>query len=688
MTSQQVRLPAGLLVAAIVGVAWWIGDGLGSVAYLAYYVAVTLPGWPLGWALFGRRQAAGWIAGALLGYALTTIAWWVPVVLGVPSRTSFALAWVLLVLLVWITQRGRNTPLVRLPAWGRRETTALMLVLVLVPALVAVPFHNLGRRDESGTRYYRAYFIADFVWHAALTAELSKLEWPPRNPYLASQPVHYYWTYMLVPAVASARGPSSLRNVQQALKVNALASGLLFFGAIFVAAWMAVPRAWAVAVAVALTVTASSAEGAYAVWDLLARGHPLSELRDLNIDAISTWFFQGLRVDGLQRALWYTPQHSMAGALGLVALGVAASAGANASIGAIALAGLALGASTAFNPFVGGVFSLGYGLAVLAGVVARRERPTLILRHAVAAVPVMLALGWVRLAGMVADAMGVLHFGYMGPATHAPVLSLLLSLGPMLVLAVLGIWPRRSLPFLALAPAVATAGLGLFFAYTLVLVPDQFWVGFRATQIVEIVAPALIAHFLASEGRSTRTRALVAGAGTACLLAGLPTTLVDGFNAQDIAYRAMGPGFRWTLPVTPDQQAAFAWIRRYTPMDAVVSMEPTVRGRDGWSLIPTFAERRMPAGVAIALLSTPEADQALALVRRLYETPDAREAWELAGRLHIDYVYLDETERKRYPGAPSDKFGLHPEYFTPVFHNRRTAVFAVRKATSGPSEAR
>ena len=45
---------------------------------------------------------------------------------------------------------------------------------------------------------------------------------PPRNPYLASEPIHYYWTYFLVPAAASQTGPAPVRDVQTCLKVNAL----------------------------------------------------------------------------------------------------------------------------------------------------------------------------------------------------------------------------------------------------------------------------------------------------------------------------------------------------------------------------------------------------------------------------------------------------------------------------------
>ena len=57
-----------------------------------------------------------------------------------------------------------------LPAWTRRTLRALLLVLLLVPALMGPPYRNLGRADETGNRYYRAYFTADFVWHSALAS--------------------------------------------------------------------------------------------------------------------------------------------------------------------------------------------------------------------------------------------------------------------------------------------------------------------------------------------------------------------------------------------------------------------------------------------------------------------------------------------------------------------------------------
>ncbi len=79
---------------------------------------------------------------------------------------------------------------------------------------MAAPYRNLGGANAEGTKHYRAYFTADFVWHAALTAELGRFQMPPRNPYMAREPLHYYWTYFLVPAAVSSAGPPAVRDVE------------------------------------------------------------------------------------------------------------------------------------------------------------------------------------------------------------------------------------------------------------------------------------------------------------------------------------------------------------------------------------------------------------------------------------------------------------------------------------------
>jgi uncharacterized membrane protein len=162
----------------------------------------------------------------------------------------------------------------------------------------------------------------------------------------------------------------------------------------------------------------------------------------------------------------------------------------------------------------------------------------------------------------------------------------------------------------------------------------------------------------------------------AILVLGLPTTAIDTWNASDISNRREGPGFRWTLWTTRDQQQAFAWIRAQTPADAIVQMEPMVRGREHWTLIPSFAGRRMAAGLPISLLPQPEYMETSERVRSIYQGADAEGASDTARRLRIDYLYVDGTDTAAYPDVVR-KFDEHPALFSRVFSSGDARVYRV-----------
>jgi hypothetical protein len=680
---RAVLATAVVLIVVTAALLWTCSEGTVSALYALVYLAALLPGLPLGFALFGRRHGAGWVTGALLGYALSAIALSAALRLGIRTAGAVAAAALLLLLAAFAGRRsgrGRD-PLIALPPWGRRDTLALLLVLVLVPVLMWAPYAHNGAADATHTRHYRAYFTADFLWHMAMTGELAKGAIPPANPFAADQTVNYYWTYFTLPAIGASLLAPHANAVEQCLEINAVLSGLLFVSAVFVATWAAVPRAGAAALAVALALLAASAQGWYGVYDAFSRGRSLDALRAVNIGAITAWEFRGLRIDALPRALWWTPQHAMACALGLTAV-IAATAPATIRLGGILLVGVSLGASLIFSPILGASLALIYGLTILAGAWGRgaavlREA----VRHSLAAVPVVAAFGWCVYNDMWERAGGALAFGFGGLARRAPAETLALALGPLLAAALIAlVLPglRRS----AVPHAVAAiVGLGLL--YLVRLVPDPAWVGFRAGQILQITVPGLAALWIAWI-LDRRGAARWANAGLLVLLfvAGLPTTVIDVWNAQDTANRRMGPGFRWTIDITPAQQAAFVWIRRGTPPNAVVQMEITSRGRETWSLIPSFAERRMAAGQPIALLMDEENRGRVARVTQLYRTSDAREAWTIANDLGIDYVYVDRVERQHFAEGVS-KFERAPHLFVPAFRNEEAAVYAVRKQGAG-----
>jgi hypothetical protein len=640
--------------------------------YALVYAGAIAPGIYLGRRLVGQGHPAGWIIGGVLGYALTQLALWIPIILHVPSPAAFAGAWGLQALLVWALARRITTPVLTLPAPGAGDTSAVALTLLLTAVVMIVPYRNLGRADAAGTRYYRAYFTADFFWHTALAAELGRYATPPRDPYMASREMNYYWAYFLLPSVVAHESPAPLDDVQRALKVNASISALLVVAMLYVFTRSAVPRPAAAFAAVAVGVLAASGEGAFVLQQLWRTGRPLAALRDMNIDAITNWQFGGLRIDGLPRALWYNPQHSFACALGLIAALVAATAGARASRGAIWLAGVSLGLSTCFNPFVGGVFCLIYGLSVALDAVRSADAVRILARHLQTVLPVALALAWCALNKVAGGAGSALQFGFTGHARSNTVVSLLLSTGPVLLPALAGLWPWRSLPAQPARVAIVGVVVSLLLLHLLTL-SEPSWVGFRTGQILLMMLPLLVARLFC--GLAPFGKRWVGALAAVVLLAGLPTTIIDAFNAQDIGNRLPGPQFRWTVPVTAAQQAAFAWVQKNVPEGAIVQMEPMLRGRDHWSLIPSFAQRRMSAGLPISLLPAPEYAEGSAQVQQIYRTGDPVEANRLARARRIRYLYIDGEDRAAYPEGMA-KFG--PPYFETSYDSGGVTIVRVR----------
>ena len=158
------------------------------------------------------------------------------------------------------------------------------------------------------------------------------------------------------------------------------------------------------------------------------------------------------------------------------------------------------------------------------------------------------------------------------------------------------------------------------------------------------------------------------------VLSGLPTTVIDAYDAQDVGNTSMGPGFHWTLSLSASQQDALSWIQTHTPSNAIVQAEPTVRGREAWSVIPSFAGRRMAAGLPISLMHEPAYDTRSRAVQEIYAGAEPERARRLAHELGIDFLYVDGTDRAVYPAFA--KFDRRPDWFEPVFRNREVTVYA------------
>ncbi len=175
----------------------------------------------------------------------------------------------------------------------------------------------------------------------------------------------------------------------------------------------------------------------------------------------------------------------------------------------------------------------------------------------------------------------------------------------------------------------------------------------------------------------TRRDGLGVLAGVAVVgLAGLPTTIINVYNTQDISNRGEAPGFRWTLHLTPDDRQIFDWIRHNTEPTAVFQVDPVVRDSETWAYLPAFAERRMSAGLPISMVPLQKYQEGSERVRLLYDEAPLL-AYERAILGKIDYVLVGPPERAAHPGVEArlDSLGA----FMPLaFRNGTISIYRVR----------
>ena len=363
----------------------------------------------------------------------------------------------------------------------------------------------------------------------------------------------------------------------------------------------------------------------------------------------------------------------MSAALGLLAMPVAGAAGVAAPLGAIALAGLALALCATFNPLIGGLFSLVYGAVILADSLRARQWRAL-LPHAIAAAAVGAGMMWCITNDMVEGAANVVLYGFGGLARNAPIATMALSLGLLFLPALLALWPPTRLPRHTW-PSVAGMILGLLLFYLVRISRDAAYIGFRAGQLLQVVLPGLAALFFARLAQ--RSLAMAAIVATVLIAIGLPTTLIDDFNAQDISNREMGPGFKWTIMLTPEEQEAYRWLRTQTPQKATVAMDPFAHGRETWSQLPTFARRRMAGGKPISLIAVPDYEVRSRLTQAMYADRSPDGAASTARQLGLSYIFVGPDEERVHPRDVLAKLDRRPDLFRRVFSNSRTRIYEV-----------
>ena len=548
-----LRVAGLLLTFSVAGLAWILGDGPAGLGYVGLYGLLLAPGLPIGFWLFGRRHAAGWIAGALIGYGLSALVLWVPADLHFTSRAWLPAVWGATSAATFTFFRSAHG-LVQLPGWHRTDTIALLCTLLTVPILLAGPFSRIGEPDRQQNRRYRAYFTADFLWHVALTAELTKVDPPIRNPYLERRALNYYWSYFVPPAMI-ARLVGAEHSLETCLLLNALCAGLLFVASIYLYGWSVDPA------------RRPGCDRSNPDHRSRQRRGPL---RPVPAGEIGSPAVRGPPAEHRRHDFLGLPGADDRQPAPLLLVHTSARrrmrsrpGGADRSASEWSVASHRFRARRRHSSRPRDRLQPIPRRDLLRHL--RRDRPVggLDARRTIrrssrgvsaAAGPAIAAIAWCVANHTFEGAGGAVVFGLSERAAKAPVATLALAAGPVLVLALAGMAAARQRAG-EWAPTLVGPIFALFLFYGVTLTKEPIWIGWRAGQILLVTITPLVALLFArllDAGRRGPVVAVIAIA----LVVGLPTTGIDAWNAQDVENTAMGPGFHWTVAVPPDTQAA------------------------------------------------------------------------------------------------------------------------------------
>jgi hypothetical protein len=352
------------------------------------------------------------------------------------------------------------------------------------------------------------------------------------------------------------------------------------------------------------------------------------------------------------------------------------------------LAGVFLGLSLLLSSPAAAILTAVAASYELFRLLQARQWKAILPCAAAAALPMAAALAVTAALGYVdtqAPGNPLVTFGVNRLAAHRIWLTIFLNFGPVVIVALLGVAAAALRGALGrFLPIFITLAVCAFF-YLMVDVPDHggVYVAWRASHLVFIALTALVGFALQEWwGAGGWARWAMTSVAVAAALAAVPTVLIDIYNAQDVYNRENGPGFKWTVLLTPPELEGLEWIRQKTPPNARVQNEPFSRNRDAYYLT-AFAERRMAGGLPTGLIPLAKYEAVSSRIKQLYQSTSAQDAHHRALELCVDYLVIGPPERETYPELPAI-VDASPHFFTPTFRNDALAIYAVSGSWEQP----
>ena len=228
------------------------------------------------------------------------------------------------------------------------------------------------------------------------------------------------------------------------------------------------------------------------------------------------------------------------------------------------------------------------------------------------------------------------------------------------------------------------AGLGCIVVPEVVFVRD-IWANtslFRMNTVFKIGYETWILLGVASGPLLVSMRPVVRGRARVIAVAALVTVVTVGLSFPVVGTYARTGGFRDPPSLdmledldasAPGDRAAVAWIRKHTPVDAIVLEAATADYTFASTRISTLSGRATVIGWSDhQRVWGNDPGGRVRHVAEIYDTPDANRALALLRRYQVDYVVVGPLERGAHGAAGLTKF---PRIASVVFAQQGTAVY-------------
>ncbi|MBN2383349.1 hypothetical protein JXQ70_10740 [bacterium] len=548
------------------------------------------------------------------------------------------------------------------PTFSTKTVICFLVFLGLVLIGTMLPFSRIAEQTELGYAV-RAYFSADFLKHVSVTAELSKGDVPPVNPFCAGETLHYYWlSYIPSAMVYRLLGPDySLVRITIAFSLFVNVFLLL---TIFTLFRHYVTDLIGRIVGLATLLFVNSYEGGLILYRIWRQAGEILQIRNYNIDALTRWDFGHPQIDSLFRSFLYTPQQQLAlSSLCLLFLllredrwPVQIKHATRLTVSfLIALLGAAV---LGYNFFTGAVVVPWLGICL--GIAWLFYRRLSYLDLSLITLILVGSIGSYYLFDMFPSKGNV--FSLMIDKTYILGLHriVLYNFGPLVILGIPGMLSccRKS-----------SRGSGwlnillftLFATFCMLFIRIQDFPSDVSLKTGLLVALGL--SLFTGQTASFLIRKW-GGYGYLVLLLLLipagPHWIIDVFNTQDIDNN------RFTVYFQKEDLTAARWLARNTPLDYCVQALPE-RDIHCSDLITVFAERR--TGLAdsmhaqIYLIDQHKYKTRQRDILQLFHGIDLTETQDLCHKIGIDAVFIGNAERN-LNSAGIDKFSLCKSIYT------------------------